>query len=81
MLRSYKGVQYHLKKYSRNPSRNSHKLFNFRHKSSQNAIERAFVVLEKKICKFFYKLHYFFMDLYVLIDFLFETYYKYRVIV
>ena len=37
-------VLYHLKKYSRNPPQISHKLFNLRHASLRNAIEKAFNV-------------------------------------
>ena len=53
MLRSglitpYKGERYHLKEYSRNPPRNSRELFNLRHASLRNAIERAFGVLKKR---------------------------------
>ncbi|KAM3338269.1 hypothetical protein P3S68_031486 [Capsicum galapagoense] len=53
MLRSwlitpYQGEQYHLKKYSRNPPQNSCELFNLRHASLRNAIERAFGVLKKR---------------------------------
>ena len=52
MLRSglitpYRGQRYHLKEYSRNPPRNAHELFNLRHASLRNAIERAFGVLKK----------------------------------
>ncbi|XP_075655140.1 uncharacterized protein LOC142625347 [Castanea sativa] len=52
MLRStplapYRGVHYHLKEYSRNPPQNPKELFNLRHASLCNAIERAFGVLKK----------------------------------
>ncbi|XP_060205092.1 uncharacterized protein LOC132632956 isoform X1 [Lycium barbarum] len=53
MLRSglitpYRGEWYHLKEYSRNPPRNPRELFNLRHASLRNAIERAFGVLKKR---------------------------------
>ncbi|KAM3357690.1 hypothetical protein P3S68_020621 [Capsicum galapagoense] len=54
MLRSglitpYRGERYHLKEYSRNnPPQNSRELFNLRHSSLRNAIERAFGVLKQK---------------------------------
>ncbi|XP_016490534.2 uncharacterized protein LOC107810288 [Nicotiana tabacum] len=53
MLRSglitpYRGERYHLKEYSRNPPQNSRELFNLRHASLCNAIERTFGVLKKR---------------------------------
>ncbi|XP_039134177.1 uncharacterized protein LOC120271560 [Dioscorea cayenensis subsp. rotundata] len=53
MLRSglitpYRGERYHLKEYSRNPPRNPHELFNLRHASLRNSIERAFGVVKKR---------------------------------
>ena len=53
MLRSrliapYKGVCYHLKEYSSRLPRNPRELFNLRHASLHNAIERAFGVLKKR---------------------------------
>nr|XP_009765829.1 PREDICTED: uncharacterized protein LOC104217312 [Nicotiana sylvestris] len=53
MLRSglitpYRGERYHLKEYSRNLPRNPRELFNLRHTSLRNAIERAFGVLKKR---------------------------------
>ncbi|KAF2319258.1 hypothetical protein GH714_014273 [Hevea brasiliensis] len=53
MLRSglitpYRGERYHLKEYSRNPPRNARELFNLRHASLRNAIERAFGVVKKR---------------------------------
>ncbi|KAJ0021133.1 hypothetical protein Pint_30996 [Pistacia integerrima] len=54
MLRSglitpYRGERYHIKEYSqRNPPRNARELFNHRHSSLRNAIERAFGVLKKR---------------------------------
>ncbi|XP_039135853.1 putative nuclease HARBI1 [Dioscorea cayenensis subsp. rotundata] len=53
MLRSglitpYRGEQYHLKEYSRNPPTNPRELFNLRHASLRCAIERAFGVLKKR---------------------------------
>ncbi|XP_059288958.1 uncharacterized protein LOC132042434 [Lycium ferocissimum] len=43
-----RGERYHLKEYSRNPPRNPRELFNLRHASLRNAIERAFGVLKKR---------------------------------
>ena len=37
-----------MKEYSRNPPRNARELFNHRHSSLRNAIERAFGVLKKR---------------------------------
>ncbi|KAK2663187.1 hypothetical protein Ddye_001761 [Dipteronia dyeriana] len=53
MLRSglivpYRGVRYHLKEYSSHPLQNSRELFNIRHTSLHNAIERVFGVLKKR---------------------------------
>ena len=48
----YRGERYHLKEYSRNPPRNPRELFNHRHSSLRNAIERAFGVLKKKFTIF-----------------------------
>ncbi|KAJ3688955.1 hypothetical protein LUZ61_018119 [Rhynchospora tenuis] len=48
LITPYRGTRYHLKEYSRNPPRNSQELFNLRHVSLRNAIERAFGVLKKK---------------------------------
>ncbi|KAJ0105800.1 hypothetical protein Patl1_19121 [Pistacia atlantica] len=54
MLRSglitpYRGERYHIKEYSqRNPPRNARELFNHRHSSLRNAIERTFGVLKKR---------------------------------
>ncbi|XP_047259984.1 uncharacterized protein LOC124892855 [Capsicum annuum] len=43
------GGRYHLKEYSRNnPPQNSRELFNLRHSSLRNAIERAFEVLKQR---------------------------------
>ena len=44
----YKGVCYHVKEYSRNPPRNMQELFNLRHVSLRNAIEKVFGVLKKQ---------------------------------
>ncbi|XP_035834022.1 uncharacterized protein LOC118482593 [Helianthus annuus] len=38
----YRGVRYHLKEYSTRPTLNAKELFNLRHASLHNAIERAF---------------------------------------
>ncbi|KAJ4771493.1 nuclease [Rhynchospora pubera] len=48
LITPYRGTRYHLKEYSRNPPRNPQELFNLRHASLRNAIERAFGVLKKK---------------------------------
>nr|XP_023914909.1 uncharacterized protein LOC112026451 [Quercus suber] len=48
LLAPYRGVRYHLKEYSRNPPQNPKELFNLRHVSLRNVIERAFVVLKKR---------------------------------
>ncbi|XP_019253905.1 PREDICTED: uncharacterized protein LOC109232599 [Nicotiana attenuata] len=45
---AYRGERYRLKEYSRNPPRNPRELFNLRHASLRNAIERAFRVLKKR---------------------------------
>ncbi|CAH9085871.1 unnamed protein product [Cuscuta epithymum] len=44
----YRGKRYHLKEYSRNPPKTMRELFNLRHSSLRNAIERAFGVLKKR---------------------------------
>ncbi|KAJ0540801.1 putative harbinger transposase-derived protein [Helianthus annuus] len=44
----YRGVRYHLKEYSTRAPENSKELFNLRHASLRNAIERAFAVLKKR---------------------------------
>ncbi|KAG6470655.1 hypothetical protein ZIOFF_071732 [Zingiber officinale] len=53
MLRStfltpYRSTQYHLKEYSRHPPEHPKELFNLRHSSLRNAIERAFGVLKNR---------------------------------
>ncbi|KAA8544664.1 hypothetical protein F0562_019489 [Nyssa sinensis] len=53
MLRSgliapYRGVRYHLKEYTKHRPENPRELFNLRHASLRNAIERAFGVLKKQ---------------------------------
>ena len=49
LITPYRGVRYHLKEYSeRNPPQNYKELFNLRHASLRNAIERAFGVLKKR---------------------------------
>ena len=48
LLAHYRGVHYHLKEYLRNPPQNPKELFNLRHASLCNAIERAFGVLKKR---------------------------------
>ncbi|KAK9999017.1 hypothetical protein SO802_018620 [Lithocarpus litseifolius] len=48
LIAPYSGVCYHLKEYSSRPLENAKELFNLRHVSLRNAIERAFGVLKKK---------------------------------
>ncbi|XP_020246600.1 putative nuclease HARBI1 [Asparagus officinalis] len=48
LLPPYRGERYHLKKYSRNPPKNPRELFNLRHASLRNAIERSFGILKKR---------------------------------
>ncbi|KAK9058168.1 hypothetical protein SSX86_023008 [Deinandra increscens subsp. villosa] len=47
LMAPYRGVRYHLKEYSKRAPENSKELFNLRHASLRNAIERAFGVLKK----------------------------------
>jgi len=44
----YRGVRYHLKKYSRRGPQNAKELFNHRHSSLRNVIERTFGVMRKR---------------------------------
>ena len=48
LMTPYRGVRYHLKEYSANPPRNAKELFNLRHSSLRNTIERAFGVLKRR---------------------------------
>jgi len=49
LITPYRGVRYHLKEFSaRNPPLNYKELFNLRHASLRNAIERTFGVLKKR---------------------------------
>ncbi|KAJ4788684.1 nuclease [Rhynchospora pubera] len=49
LLTPYRRTRYHLKEYSRtNPPRNYRELFNLRHASARNVIERAFGVVKKR---------------------------------
>lgn len=48
LMTPYRGVRYHLKEYSARPPENSRELFNLRHASLRNAIERAFGVLKRR---------------------------------
>ncbi|KAI3795804.1 hypothetical protein L1987_38464 [Smallanthus sonchifolius] len=48
LMAPYRGVRYHLKEYSTRAPKNSKELFNLRHASLRNAIERAFGVLKKR---------------------------------
>jgi DDE superfamily endonuclease len=47
LITPYRGERYHLKEYSKNPPQNHRELFNLRHASLRNSIERAFGVLKK----------------------------------
>ncbi|XP_076938393.1 uncharacterized protein LOC143606535 [Bidens hawaiensis] len=44
----YRGVRYHLKEHSTRAPENAKELFNLRHASIRNSIERAFGVLKKR---------------------------------
>ncbi|XP_072055034.1 uncharacterized protein [Arachis hypogaea] len=48
ILTPYRGVRYHLKEYSVREPQNSKELFNHRHSSLRNVIERCFGVLKKR---------------------------------
>nr|KAJ0223646.1 hypothetical protein LSAT_V11C200081900 [Lactuca sativa] len=48
LMAPYRGVRYHLKEYSMRGPQNSKELFNLRHASLRNAIERAFGVLKRR---------------------------------
>ena len=48
LITPYRGVCYHLKEYSIRLRENAKELFNLRHASLCNAIERAFSVLKKR---------------------------------
>ncbi|XP_071713706.1 uncharacterized protein [Rutidosis leptorrhynchoides] len=48
LMAPYRGVRYHLKEYSSRSPENAKELFNLRHASLRNAIERAFGVLKKR---------------------------------
>ncbi|KAD4981745.1 hypothetical protein E3N88_18416 [Mikania micrantha] len=48
LMAPYRGVRYHLKEYSTRAPENAKELFNLRHPSLRNTIERAFGVLEKR---------------------------------
>ncbi|KAL4561033.1 hypothetical protein LXL04_033194 [Taraxacum kok-saghyz] len=48
LMTPYRGVRYHLKEYSARPPKNARELFNLRHASLRNAIERAFGVLKRR---------------------------------
>ena len=49
LIAPYRGVRYRLKEYSVCPPKNAKELFNLRHASLRNAIERAFSVLKKRV--------------------------------
>jgi hypothetical protein len=48
VLTPYRGVRYHLKEYSTRGPQNFKELFNHRHASLRNVIERCFGVLKKR---------------------------------
>ncbi|XP_022631726.1 putative nuclease HARBI1 [Vigna radiata var. radiata] len=48
VLTPYRGVRYHLKEYTRRGPQNARELFNHRHSSARNVIERTFGVLKKR---------------------------------
>ncbi|GKD59080.1 putative nuclease HARBI1 [Tanacetum coccineum] len=48
LIAPYRGVRYHLKEYSSRAPQNPQELFNLRHSSLRNSIERAFGVLKKR---------------------------------
>ncbi|KAF2288882.1 hypothetical protein GH714_022551 [Hevea brasiliensis] len=48
LITPYRGVRYHLNEYSRRGPQNAKELFNHRHASLRNVIERAFGVLKKR---------------------------------
>nr|KYP48369.1 Putative nuclease HARBI1 [Cajanus cajan] len=48
IITPYRGVRYHLKEYSRRAPQNPRELFNHRHSSLRNVIERTFGVLKKR---------------------------------
>ncbi|GJV37855.1 putative nuclease HARBI1 [Tanacetum coccineum] len=48
LIAPYRGVRYHLKEYSSHAPQNPQELFNLRHSSLRNSIERAFGVLKKR---------------------------------
>ncbi|XP_072077822.1 uncharacterized protein [Arachis hypogaea] len=47
LITPYQSVRYHLKEYARRGPENEKELFNLRHASSRNVIERSFGVLKK----------------------------------
>lgn len=48
LIAPFRGVRYHLKEYSNHAPENARELFNLRHASLRNSIERAFGVLKKR---------------------------------
>ncbi|XLT10145.1 hypothetical protein HN51_055938, partial [Arachis hypogaea] len=48
LITPYRSVKYHLKEYARRDPENKKKLFNLRHASLRNVIERSFGVLKKR---------------------------------
>lgn len=47
-LAPYRGVRYHLKEYSKHAPENAQEIFNLRHASLRNAVERSFGILKKR---------------------------------
>ncbi|XP_076949299.1 uncharacterized protein LOC143621898 [Bidens hawaiensis] len=48
LIAPYRGVRYHLKEYSKRAPQNPRELFNLRHASLRNSIERAFGILKRR---------------------------------
>jgi len=48
VITPYRGVRYHLKEYSQRGPQNARELFNHRHSSLRNVIEKTFGVLKKR---------------------------------
>ena len=48
IMTPYRGVRYHLKEFTRRGPQNPRELFNHRHSSLRNVIERTFGVLKKR---------------------------------
>ncbi|XLS68033.1 hypothetical protein HN51_019056 [Arachis hypogaea] len=48
LITPYRGIRYHLKEFDGREPENAYELFNLRHSSLQNVIERSFGVLKKR---------------------------------